>query len=290
MDLLAEQFAQFLACGLADFLDPAAALAEHDRALVVAHHHDLLVDLDAAIGPLDVFLGAHRAVVGQFLMQLAVQLFTRDLGGEQAFAGVRYLILGIHPRTLGHERGKRVLHLGHAVAGQRGDEIDLGEIDLVGQLLRQREQRFLLRRIDLVEHEDLAFGPAGDLFEQRFELVPPLLHRIDQQQHRVGGFRALPCRADHRPVEPPLGRENARRVDQDHLRFRILARMQRNAHHPRARGLRLGAGDCHLLPDQLVDQRALARIGGAEDGDDAAFRFRVSHVGSIRPARGGVGV
>ena len=43
-----------------------------------------------------------------------------------------------------------------------------------------------------------------------------------------------------------------------------------NPHQPRAGGLRLGGNDGHLLPDQRIDQRTLARIGRAEDGNQAA--------------------
>ena len=192
-------------------------------------------------------------------MQLLVELFAGDLGGEQAFAGVRHLVFGIHPRTFGHHRGKCGLHFRHPVAGQRRNEIDVGKIDLASQFLGQRQKRFLLRCIDLVEDEDLAFGPRGDLFDQRFQFVAALLDRIDQQQDGVGCLGAFPGRADHRAVEPALGREDTGRIDQDHLRIAV----QRDAHHPRPRGLRLGRGDRDLLANELVDQRALARVGRA---------------------------
>ncbi len=41
----------------------------------------------------------------------------------------------------------------------------------------------------------------------------------------------------------------------------------RDAHQAGARGLRLGADDRDLLPDQRIDQRRLARVGRAEHGD-----------------------
>ncbi len=69
----------------------------------VAGDDDLLADLDAAVLALGVALGPHRAVVGQFLVQLVVELFARDLGGEQALAGVGDLVFGIMPRPLGHQ-------------------------------------------------------------------------------------------------------------------------------------------------------------------------------------------
>src|SRR3546814_8708663 len=50
VDLAPHQFGEFGAGAGADFLDPAAALAEHDRTLVVARDEDLLVDFGAAVG------------------------------------------------------------------------------------------------------------------------------------------------------------------------------------------------------------------------------------------------
>ena len=70
-----------------------------------------------AVLALDVFLGPHRAVVGQFLVQLLVQLLARDFGGEQAFAGIADLVFGIHPRAFGHHGGERVLRLAEAALG-----------------------------------------------------------------------------------------------------------------------------------------------------------------------------
>ena len=93
-----------------------------------------------------------------------------------------------------------------------------------------------------------------------------LLDRIDQQQDRIGRFRAFPGGVDHRAVEAALGREDTGRIDEDHLCLVV----QGNAHHPRTRCLRLGAGDCDLLPHKLVHEGGFARIGGADHGDDAA--------------------
>ena len=82
----------------------------------------------------------------------------------------------------------------------------------------------------------------------------------------VGVVGAFPRGLDHRPVEPAVGGEDARRVDQQDLRVAF----DRDAHQPRAGGLRLGADDRDLLPDQRIDQRRLARVGRAEHGDEAA--------------------
>ena len=89
---------------------------------------------------------------------------------------------------------------------------------------------------------------------------------VDHQQDQVGVLGPGPGGGDHRPVEPALGREDARRVDQQDLRVAV----DRDAHQPGARGLRLGADDRDLLPDQRIDQRRLAGVGRADHRDEAA--------------------
>ncbi len=83
---------------------------------------------------------------------------------------------------------------------------------------------------------------------------------------RSASCGAAPGGRDHRPVEPAAGLEDAGRVDQQDLGLAL----DRDAHQPGARGLRLGADDRDLLADQRVDQRRLARIGRADHGDEAA--------------------
>jgi hypothetical protein len=58
----------------------------------------------------------------------------------------------------------------------------------------------------------------------------------------------------------------ARRIDEDELRRADGA----NARDAVARGLRLGTGDADLLADQGVQQGALADVGAADDGNQAA--------------------
>src|SRR5690606_17974275 len=156
----AEHLGQFFACRLADRLDPRASLTEHDRLLAVTADDDLLVDLDAAVFAGLVALGTYRAVVGQLVVELAVELLAGDFGGEQALARVADLVFRIVPRAFGHQAGEVRFQLRHTVAGQGRDEEHFGESDVTGELLRQREQRLLLAGVDLVERQQLAFRPV----------------------------------------------------------------------------------------------------------------------------------
>jgi hypothetical protein len=102
--------------------------------------------------------------------------------------------------------------------------------------------------------------------QDRFELVSAqLLAAIDHQQDRVGlcapSQAALTIARSSRRLGAKMPGVSARM---------IWFAFQRDAHQPRAGGLRLGRDDRHLLADQRVDQRRLARIGRADHGDQAA--------------------
>ena len=113
------------------------------------------------------------------------------------------------------------------------------------------------------DHQRLlgAFEPG----EHRLDPLAELGRGVDHQQDQVGVLGPGPGGGDHRPVEPAARRENARRVDQQDLRVAV----DRDAHQPRARGLRLGADDRDLLPDQRIDQGRLAGVGRADHRDEA---------------------
>src|SRR3546814_1882504 len=62
---------------------------------------------------------------------------------------------------------------------------------------------------------------------------------VDDEGDHVGALRAAPGGGDHRAIEAAFGLENAGRIDEQDLRVVL----ERDAHQPRACGLRLGADD-----------------------------------------------
>ena len=103
----------------------------------------------------------------------------------------------------------------------------------------------------------LTAGLALHRFMETIEVRSLFL--VGEWAETIGLFK--PCRAHYRAIQPPFGSEDAPRVDQDHLRIGFLVAIERDTHHPRPRGLRLGAGIRDLLADVLVHQRGFARIG-----------------------------
>ena len=128
-----------------------------------------------------------------------------------------------------------------------------------------------LDQVDLVEEEKLRLAAFLERIQDRLRLfahprMRRLLLRVDQERQHVGVSRRAPGGGDHRAVEAALRREEAGRVDEDDLGLAA----HHDAAHGRARRLRLAGDDRHLLADERVDQRRLAGVRRADQGDEAA--------------------
>ena len=275
MHLAAEALADRFAGGLADFLELGAAFAEHDRLLAVAFDQDLLVDDGRSVLAVFPFLGLDRARIGEFGVELEVELFARHLGGDHAVGGVAELVRGEVPRAFGHGGGEVVLEVGDAVAGGGGDHEDRFGREPQRECLGEGEEVVLLGDVGLVEDEDEGFGAAFDPGEGVFHAGADFRGGVDDEEQAVGRFGAFPCGGDHGAVEAAVGLEDAGGVDEEELRFALDG----DAHQAGAGGLRLGADDRDLLADKRVDEGRLARVGGADDGDEAAVlvHFKISN-------------
>ena len=280
MHPLAQQRCQFGAGARADLLQPRALGAEHDRLLAVAADEDLLVDLDLAVGAFEIAFGLDRTGIGQLGMELEVDLLARHLGRQHPVGSVRNLVLGEVPVALRHPGGEPALELGDTVAGGRRDEHDrLGRQPFL-QAGGEFEQLLLGRGIDLVEQDELRLGPCRDRVDQRLDAARQPRPGVDHEHDQVGIARALPRGCDHRAIEPATRIEDAGRIDQQQL---CLA-FDRDPHQPHPRRLRLGADDRDLLADQRVDQRRLARIGGADHRHEAAAFRHFNCPNNVRAA------
>ena len=149
------------------------------------------------------------------------------------------------------------------VEGQRGVEPG-----------REFEQLRPLDEVDLVEDGELRLAALAERAQDRLGLLGQarlagLLPGVDHERHDVGVGRRAPGGGDHRPVEAALGREQAGRVDEHDLRLAL----GQDAAHGRAGRLRLAGDDRDLLADERVDERRLAGVGRADEGDEPASRL-----------------
>ena len=130
----------------------------------------------------------------------------------------------------------------------------------------------MIGNIDLVEDEEFGFGTGFEALQNTFHLRAEAALGIDQQHDHVGILRPAPRRLHHRAVEAALPLKNAGRVDEEDLGVVLNG----NAHQADARCLCLRADNRHFLSDQRVDERRFARVGRAEDGNEAAFHLSCS--------------
>ena len=100
------------------------------------------------------------------------------------------------------------------------------------------------------------------------DLLVDALGRIDDENDDIGVAGTAPGGFHHRGVEALLGAEHARRIDEDEL----AVALDGDAAHRNTRRLHLVRDDRHLGADERVDQRRLAGVGRADDGDEAAAR------------------
>ena len=274
--------------GFADGLDGLAAFADDDALLALALDEDRLIDPDRAVLLLFPGFGDHGRGIGQLVVQAQIELLARDLGREQARGNVGGLVRRIEPRTFGNVSDAIRHQIVDAIALQRGDHEHAIEDARRVQRLDERQQGIALQRIDLVEHENGAAPGALQTFDDAIGVlagqsatVGRKLFGIDRKQHDIGIGSAAPCGLDHRAVEPAPRREDAGRVDEDELRVSA----HRDAAHRHARGLHLLRDDGDLLADGGVDERGLAGIRGAQDGNEAASRVGAAAHAFQTPSR-----
>jgi len=132
--------------------------------------------------------------------------------------------------------------------------------------LGEAEQFFVRDQVDLVEHQHARIAHVPEAIEQRLDLGGHAALDVDDQRHDVGIAGAGPGSLDHGAIEPALRREDARGVDEHDLRLALGD----DAADLGAGGLRLVGDDRHLGADQGVEQRRLAGVGRADQGDEAA--------------------
>ena len=94
---------------------------------------------------------------------------------------------------------------------------------------------------------------------------------VDDGDDRLGRLDAADDGGHHALVQlVALLAHDSRSVKQDHLVLVVAG----DADDAVARRLRLGRHDAELLADDGVDERRLAGVGAADDGDDAGFEWQ----------------
>ena len=145
--------------------------------------------------------------------------------------------------------------------------------------LVEREESALFGQLQLLDHAQV----VGDRHFLRASGIACLVghpgRTVDQVHDGIRVRCAAPRGFHHRPIEPALGHEDARRIDQHDLRIAHL----RHAAHGEARRLHLVRHDGDLGADEAVGQCGLARIRRADNGGKTcAGDFSFSHCVPVR--------
>ena len=234
--------------------------------MALAGHENRLLDARRTVGQILPRIGFNRDLVGQFIVQALKDFLARDFSGQLAQRRIRNLVFGIKPRPGLHHVGELFLHGLDAVALQRRNHERVFERAQSVDRLRQLQQLFDFRRVDLVEHQCFVLFHVAQAQDDFLRFVVKPLAGVDQQAHHVRIPGPAPGGDDHRPIKPALGAEDAGRIHKDDLCFA----MDRDAAHLRARGLHFARHDGDFRPDQRIEQRRLAGVGRADERDKAA--------------------
>ena len=178
-------------------------------------------------------------------MKLQKHLLARNLRGQQALGRIRELVLREEPGPGRHGSREMTLQIFDAVAAQAGNHKDRIEIPGFCQLRSQREQAVTAHQIDFVQRQDRPAPPISEMVENAPDIRTDPARRIDQQHGLIGIFGTRPGRRDHRPIEPPAWRKDARRVDVNDLRRAL----DRDPEQPCARRLRFRRDDGEFATD-----------------------------------------
>src|SRR5580658_2752923 len=181
--------------------------------------------------------------------------------------------------------GQRLQHAGHQLIEtflfERRDGDDLLELMQGLELRDQREQLTLVgEQINFVEQQENRRVRFFRQVEDEAVISVPLLLGIDNHENQFATFERLAYLGHHLASERRTGAVNSGRVDENDLSglasFQLRLLLGRididDAKNAVARGLRLGRNDGQLLADQRIQQRALARIGAAEDANESGVK------------------
>ena len=216
----------------------------------------LLLELFDFDGDLVRQLGAH----------LAHDFLADQFGGKEAAAAVGDLVFREEVLVFRQVTGDHALQGFEVVAVLGRDRHDLGVRQLFLQPGQVRHQLgFVFDTVGLVQRDDQRAGHVLHTLEDHLVFVGPL-GAVDHEDHHVDVFQRGRGGLVHVAVQGFLAAfVHARSIDihRLHVAFGL------DAQHVVAGGLGLARGDRELLAEDVVEQRGLAHVRAADDGNIA---------------------
>ena len=269
-DLHTEQFLQLFAGGGADFFEHCAAAANDDGFLAVALDVDGGADADQARA---LFEGVHQDGdgVGDFLARGGENFFAEELGSEETLRLVSEKISGKIRRGFGEMGDETVEQQRQAVAGERGDGDDSGEVALAGERVNERKESGLGNEVNLVGKQEARAAETAGVFEGSAVVGAERHAGIEQDGEDIDAVESHFDFFHHLAAERGVGLVQAGRVDEYDLSVGAVD----DALDAIAGGLRMARDDGDFAADELIDERGLAAVGATEKGDEAGLEGHV---------------
>jgi len=269
-DLHTEQFLQLFAGSGADLFEHCAAAADDNGFLAVALDVDGGADADQARA---FFERVHQDGdgVGDFLARGGENFFAEELGSEETLGLVSEKIGGKIRRGFGEMGDETVEQQGQAVAGERGDGDDSGEVALAGERVNERKESGLGDEVDFIGEKETWAAETAGVFEGSTVIGAERLACVEQNREDVDAVQRHFHFFHHLAAERGVGLVQAGRVDEYDLSVGAVD----DALDAVAGGLRVSRDDGHFAADELIDERGLAAVGAAEKSDEAGFEGHV---------------
>src|SRR6266852_769020 len=225
----------------------------------------------AALGLLDKLLDLHRRRKGNLLTHREENLLPDNLFGDHSLGLIGVFVGGHQRRALRQQLLEDPHQLTDIFARERADRNDFGAGQYVMRLVGDHHQAIARDQIQLVNYDDGRRLEVRKVGEKRAILRMEPRTGLHHASYHLALCETSARRLDHPAVERAVRLMEARRVDQNNLRVRIVA----DTEDTPARGLRLGCDDRHLLLDDTIEQ------GGLADVATAAERHKARAMGAI---------
>jgi len=270
-DLAPAHCLNLLPRGHADFLQHLPPFADDNPLLRLALDQQRGMDVGHIITALLEFINAHRQGVRHLIAQQQQGRLADQIGRDFALIEIGQLVFGKlrrRDRQAGFQRREQLLQpaAGDRRKGHRRSVRDEGLVRVSA-----RFPRLGRHQVNLVEaQQQVRFAPQrGQQAGNPLIVLIRLLTRIHQEEHDVHPIERLFGFLIQKLTEFMLRGMNAGRVHKNQLR--CLSRQ--DAQLTAAGRLRPRGDGGDLLPQQGVDERGLAHVGLAQDGDETGTKL-----------------
>src|SRR5439155_13719266 len=256
----------------ADVFQARGAVANDDFLLRRALDKDRAIDTHEILAHLFPLFSYHGGHVRNLFARLFKNFLAYNFRGQYADGLVRKIVFReewLAFRQMPHHLSQQLFDL---VALQCRNRHHRFPFMLAVVPLDQRQQlRLVLDPVGLVKQEKGRLFGLLDQVEHEAIAVAGRRRRVANQTNQIDAQQRIVHRGHHAAIQFITGLMHARRVNQNDLAFRS----RDDAENFEASRLRLVRNGRNLFADQSIEQRRLARIRPADEGDVAGAEILI---------------